>query len=559
MRITIQTPMAPCFVLLVVLCSSGTRAADPESAYAERVLRNAGAKIDGDGLLQFIRARMLSEEQRKGLADKVRALGAADFSEREKVSRELTDIGRAALPYLRLAVNDADLEVARRARRCMERIQRNPKPAVMALTAQLVKARRPPGATAVLMEYLPNAEDESLEQLWLDALRVVGWRDGRPEPILLDSLKDSRSLYRAAAAHVLGRSDDAEVRKHVAPLLSDTDLRVRFESAAALARYGDKKAFAVLLALLDNGPFSLACQSEYLLRLISDERGPEASLDKDDLATRRQCREAWESWWKNHGEGVNLSRLRAETPPLGLTDVCEDSDDESRVWQWAQAGQPCWEIPHLEGAHDVQALPNGRVVVAEHHANRITERDVSGKILWDLKTANNPIACQRQANGHTLIVTYKKLYEVDRDRNEVFSHTDRRDFRDAHRLPNGHILYVAGDGTLVELDALGEHQLRTIVPENYADGAKYRARVEALPNGRFLLALGGSNRVIEIDKAGKIRWEHTARAPMSATRLRNGNTLIASYEDRCVLEVDRAGKEVAKQSLEGRPFIARRH
>ncbi len=52
------------------------------------------------------------------------------------------------------------------------------------------------------------------------------------------------------------------------------------------------------------------------------------------------------------------------------------------------------------------------------------------------------------------------------------------------------------------------------------------ARVEALPNGRFLLALGGSNRVIEIDKAGKIRWEHTVRAPMSATRLRNGNTPI---------------------------------
>ena len=97
-------------------------------------------------------------------------------------------------------------------------------------------------------------------------------------------------------------------------------------------------------------------------------------------------------------------------------------------------------------------------------------------ILWELKTADNPIACQRQANGHTLIVTYKKLYEVDRDRNEVFSYTDRRDFRDAHRLANGHILYVAGDGTLVELDALGEHQLRTLVPENYADGAKYGAR-----------------------------------------------------------------------------------
>ncbi len=560
MQIVNRSSLATCFAwcalsgLLTPAC-----AADPQWAYAERVLRKAGAKTDGSGLLQFIRAQTLSEEQRKALADKVRSLGAADFAEREKVSRELASLGSVALPYLRPAVDDPDLEIARRARRCIERIQHNPHPSVVALAVQMVKVRHPPGAAAVLLDYLPSVEDQALEQTWLDALRAVGWRGGRPDPVLLAAQKDSRALYRAAAAHVLGRGDSAETRQRVAPMLDDSDARVRFETAAALARFGDKKAVAVLLALLDDGPFTLACHAEYLLRILAEDRSPEASLDKDDLVARKQCRTAWETWWKTEGARVDLSRLKAEKPSLGLTDVCEDGDDGSRVWQWAQAGQPCWEILRLEGAHDIQALPNNRVLLVEHHANRVTERDRTGRIFWEQKTEDNPIACQRQANGNTLIATYRTLYELDREGKEVFRLTERRDFRDARRLPNGHILYVAGDGTLVELDPRAEHQIRTIVPENYGEGAKYRARVEPLPNGGYLSALGGSNRAIEIDTSGKIRWEREVRTPMSATRLRNGNTLIASYEDRCVFEVDRDGKEVGKHVLEGRPYAVHRH
>jgi HEAT repeat protein len=551
------------FAVLVTLSSCHlatlSSAAEQELVYAERTLRKAGAKTDGEGLLQFIRSRTLNEEQRKALADRVRALGASEYAERESASRELVKLGRVALPYLRPAVNDPDLEIARRARRCLERIQKSPHPSLSVLAALLVKERRPPGAVSVLLDYLPNVEDEALEETWLDVLRAVAWRAGRADPVLFAALKDKRAVYRAAAAQVLGRGDDAKARQRVAPLLADAEARVRFESAAALARFGDKKAIAVLLHLLEDGPFTFACRSEYLLRLLAGERGPEASLDKDDNAVRRQCRSAWETWWKKNGAGVDLSRLKAEEPPRGLTDVCEDGDDGSRVWQWAEAGQPCWEILHLEGAHDAHALLNGRVLIAEHHAKRVSERDREGKIHWQLQTLDNPIGCRRLANGNTLIVTYKTIYEVTPTKEVVFQHNDRRDFRDALRLSNGHILYVAGDGTLVEWDATDDHILHTIVPENYALGAKYRARVEPLLNGRYLLALGGSNRVVEIDKTGKIRWEHTVRAPMSATRLRNGHTLIACFEDRCVVEVDRAGKEIAKQSLQGRPFAARRY
>ncbi len=548
--------MIPCLALLVALSPCY---AEPDLAYAERALRKAGATTDGAGILAFIRARTLTEDQRKGMANTVHSLGAAEYSEREKASRELVALGRPALPYLRPAVNDADLEISRRARRCIEQIQRSPNPSLLTLAALLVKARRPRGAVAVLLDYLPSVEEEALEETWLDALRAVGWRDGRADPALLAALNDKRSLYRAAAAHVLARVADDGVRRRVAPLLADANAKVRFEAAAGLARFGDRKAVTVLLALLEDGPFSLACQAEYLLRLLAEGQGAEASLDKDEKTLRRQCRIAWEGWLKKHGERIDLSRLRDEEPPHGLTVVCEDGDDGGRVWEGGQSGQPCWEIVHLEGAHDAHGLASGRVLIAEHHANRVSERDHEGKVHWQQRTADNPIACQRLANGNTLIVTYKALYEVTRDHKEVFRHTDRRDFRDAVRLPNGHILYITGDGLLVERNARCEHLLRTIEPESHRDGAKYRARLEPLLNGRYLLTLAGSNRVIEIDNSGKIHWDYSVRSPMSATRLRNGHTLIACSADRCVIEVDRAGKEVNKQLLQGRPFVARRY
>lgn len=544
--------------------SSASRAAEPsrtspEFAYAERTLRRMGAATDGAGLVAFLQKHTLTAAQRQGLTNKVRALGSAEYTEREKASRELIALGREALPYLRPAVNDPDLEISRRARRCIEQIQRLNNPSLPLLAALLTKERRPAGVVPVLLDYLPSIEDESLEETWLDVLRAIGWREGRADPALLAALSDRRPCFRAAAAHVLGRGSDEALRRRVSPLLTDVDAHVRFEAAAALARSGDDKAVATLLGLLDDGPFALACRSEYLFRLLAAGKGPELSLDKDDSVLRRRCRSAWETWWKEQKERLDFARLKSEEPSQGLTMVCEDGESGSRVRAYGQGVQTCWEILHLEGAHAIQLLPGGRVLIAEHHANRVTERDYEGKIYWQQQTADNPIACQRRSNGNTLIATYKELFEVTRDHNRVFRYTDRRDFRDAQRLPNGHILYMTGDGLLVECDQMCEHLLRTIEPERLALGAKYRGRVEPLLNGRYLLALGGSHCVLEVDPAGKIHWEHAIRTPMSATRLRNGHTLIACFEDRCVVEVDRSGKEINKQPLQGRPFVVQRH
>src|SRR6185437_12863947 len=279
------------------------------------------------------------------------------------------------------------------------------------------------------------------------------------------------------------------------------------------------------------------------------------------VPARRACRTAWVTWWRTQGDRVDLTPLKRQEPPHGRTVVCEydSSEQGGRVWEWGRGGERRWEIARLEGPNDVQVLPGGRVLIAERNANRVTEREHQCKILWQHRASGNPIACQRLPNGNTLVATFSELYEVDREQQRVFTHTQRTAFRHAVTLPNGHIVFITGSGLVVELDAAGKREIRSIRPADHAKGAKHWASVEPLPNGRYLLALGGANRVIEIDTAGKIHWQCSVPSAVFATRLPNGHTLAASFEGRYVIEIDRAGKEVRKQSLRGRPFAVRRY
>ena len=553
----------PGFLLLG--CLAGVVSAEParpdaDLLYAERMLRAADVATDGPGVLHFIRAHTLSEDDLERLRTTVRSLGSADFSERESASRALVAAGRPALPFLRPALNDPDLEIARRARRCLEEIQLNPTPHLMTAAAQVVKGRRPPGATVVLLAYLPCIDEEAVEEIWFDALRAVGFEGDRPDSALLAALTDRHPIRRAAAAALLGQSNSAAVRLRVLPLLADPDTKVRYESAASLLRHGEKKAVAVLAGLLTDAPLSTASRAEYLLCTIAEGQAPAVGLSRGDPASRRQCRAAWENWWKEHAAGVDLTRLKREEPLRGLTLVCEyDGPEGGRVWEYGQDGNPRWEIRHLEGPNDVQTLPGGRVLIAERNATRVSERDHSGKVLWEHRATGNPIACQRLPNGNTLVATFNELYEVTPDQKKVFSHTHRMGFRHAAHLPNGHIVFITGHGQVVELDSSGRRELRTIRPANHSAGATYWASVEPLPNGRYLLALGGTNRAVEIDAAGQIQWECRVPRAVYATRLRNGHTLIAAFDGRFVVEVDRDGKEVSKQELRGRPFLVRRY
>jgi outer membrane protein assembly factor BamB len=188
-----------------------------------------------------------------------------------------------------------------------------------------------------------------------------------------------------------------------------------------------------------------------------------------------------------------------------------------------------WQVNDLRFPLDVQPLPGDRLLVAEYHGNRVTERDTRenpGKVLWE-KEIMGPLVAQRLPNGNTFIATDTELIEFDRADKEVLHIVKNAGERimKAQKLSNGEIVVLTSDARIVRLDATGK-ELHSFA---ISLGTRlYGGRIHMLPNGRVLVPHNNENKVIEYDPAGKQVWEVNVEQPVAATRLPNGNTLVTT-------------------------------
>jgi hypothetical protein len=534
--------------------------ADPILVQYTNTLKEARVPTEGKGLLAYFRARTLTERDKAKLAGLVRSLGDESFAVREQAGRDLLAAGRAAVPFLRAAVNDPDLEIAKRAKRLLETIEEGKELPVAAAAAHVLADRKPDGALETLLAYVPFAGDETVEDAVRTALVKLGVRGGKAEAALMTALTDKDASRRATAAYVVGKAT-GEQRQSLAKLFKDGDARVRFEAATALVSAGEKTAVPVICALLDDGPTLLAWQAEDLLFRIAGERAPRASLGTGDMESRQKARKIWVAWWKQNAAKIDLAKINLEEAQIGLNLIAElagNGGGNGRVWACGADGKARWQIADAQGPVDARLLPGGRVLIAEHHGRRITERDQKGKVLWQTSTQSNPVSCQRLANGNTLIATYNEICEVNREGKKLYSHTISNMIFWAEKLRNGNILYVHSNNQIVEITTAGK-EVRT-VPLVQTGGPGGWAGVDLLPNGHYVVALYGSRKVVEIDAAGKVLWEKgVGNTTTYAMRLRNGNTLVAVTDANALIEYDRSGKEVSKLTTTGRPFRVRRY
>ena len=56
--------------------------------------------------------------------------------------------------------------------------------------------------------------------------------------------------------------------------------------------------------------------------------------------------------------------------------------DKGAVMELDRDNKPLWRIEGVQFPLDVQALPGDRVLLAEQAANKVTERDHKGKVVW---------------------------------------------------------------------------------------------------------------------------------------------------------------------------------
>jgi hypothetical protein len=526
---------------------------DPDLSYAETILKDARIADDGPSLLTFFRQRTLGATERGKLADMVQALGSKSFRVRKKAQLDLQRAGRSALAYLRPVLNHPDLEIAASARKLLARLEDGADVAVVCAAARVLAARRPPEAARVLLDYLPQAADESIEEAVLEAVAVVGRTDTGIDPTVSAALGSTEPLLRLAAVCVYGQAGPRHLRA-LKPLRTDTDARVRFQVAATLVRNKDKDAVPTLIDFLGDGPAELALRAEDLLCRIAGDANPGA-LDLRTAAGRRQCQGLWTAWWHGSSARIDLTRIDLAYSMRGLTLICEynsGKNNQGRIWECGKDGKPRWVLDAEGSPLDAHLLPNGRVLIGHDGQHRVTERDRQGRIYWEKKVDSNVLNCQRLPNGNTFIATLNGLLEVTPKGDVVFTYQKFNQIYYGARLRNGHIVMTQSNHHLVELDASGK-QVHDIPLPGLGWGS-----VDKLPNGRYLVSLYAAHKVAEVDTSGKVLWECSISTPTHATRLPNGNTLVSSSGTKVVVEFDRNGKEVWRQAGQAMIWRVRR-
>jgi HEAT repeat protein len=531
--------------ICVQLCSSVANSFGSEDA-DEAALKAAGIPTDGPGLAAYFKSRTATVSNVERIKGLIRRLGDDDFKAREEASRKLAMLGPRARPFLQAALKDPDPEIVRRAQDCLERVARGTSVTALSAAVRVLARRRPPNAAAVLLNYLPSAEDERVAENIHQVLPDLAERDGKAEPKLVEALTDQSAVKRAAAGAALVGLRLPDVMPSVRKLLHDPEVQVRLRVGLALAAHGEKDAVLVLIRLIDDVPLERNGLVLELLDRLADDRPPR-EMPVADQKARQKCRQAWEAWWKEHQDKIEPARLEQVSRSLGGTLVV--LLDLNTIEFLDRAENVRWKIADALMPLDVQLLPGEqRVLLAEYKAGRVSERNLRGEIVWK-KMVDGPLMAQRLPNGHTFIATPNQLIEVDKDGKDVFTYSrpDGSSFMRVAKLRDGSIACIvqpgaAGRVRYVHLTPAGKD-----FKESKSWDVQVRTsggRIDVLPNGHVLIPEMDNNRVVEYDADGQNVWAVTLDQPIAAVRLPNGNTLVTLMRENRAVEVDRMGKEI---------------
>jgi hypothetical protein len=519
-------------------------AEDEEREHDEQVLRDAKIKPDEASMLDYFRKRSLSDEQRQAILTLIGRLGNDSFLERQKASEQLEAYGLKAISLLKQGQNNPSPEVAARCARCLQKLEAVPSNILTAAVSRMLGRLKPAGALETMLVQLPLAEDEYVADAMRWSITQLALRDGQPQPLLVDALTDKLAARRAAAAEALVRTKATGILPKVHMLLKDDDPEVRLRTALILVTVArEKDSVQDLIALLAKLPPALGSQAEDLLHSIAGEDGPKVTLLGDDAA-RIRCRDAWADWWSQNADKVDLAKLDDGQRLLGYLVLVEMNQNTGmgKAMELAADNKTIrWQIDGLQFPIDVQVLPQTQhVLIAEHNANQVTERDFQGKVVWK-KEMIQPLSCQRLANGNTFIASRNQLIESNQKGDNVFTFNRfNGDMVAAARTKDGQYAFVTQQGQYVRIDRDGK-ELKSL---SLGTRVNFYSCIQLLPGNRFLVTQLAN--VAEYDEStGKQIWSAAVgRNPTSVQRLPNGNTLVSSTVSRKIVELDRNGKSV---------------
>ncbi len=208
------------------------------------------------------------------------------------------------------------------------------------------------------------------------------------------------------------------------------------------------------------------------------------------------------------------------------------AQDKNHVAIVGTDGKVEWEVECKYNSHDIHLLPNGNLLLHTAAAT-VTEMTPKKEVVWKYtakpkegyKGGIEIHAFQRLADGNTMVAESgnRRIVEVDKDGKivkevplTVKNPDPHRDTRMVRKLDTGNYLVChEGDGCVREYDDKGkvvwEYKLdlngRPRSPGHGPEGHGTEVYgAIRLKNGNTMIAGGNNNRVLEVDKDGKVVW-----------------------------------------------------
>jgi HEAT repeat protein len=452
------------FLLLAAcLAASSARAGDIDAPSADQIiLRAARMPSEPASLVAFLELRARGSTGAE-IQKLVARLGASEPGEAARAAADLIRIGPPAVLALRALASDADAAGAAAARRCL-RVLESDSSALTGAVLRLISARRPAGATAALLAFLPHAEDESVVEEAIAALAVVAASDGTLDPALMKALEDPVGLRRAAAVDALSLVAPGQTTA-VRKMLLDPVPAVRLRAARALARAGAAEAVSTLIALLIELPLPLALEAEEILLEIAAEQAPGVRVS-DDADTRARCRDAWSTWWQGtEDSGPVLEQVRKHT----LADV-----DRAKVLELIGGlGNDAFEV-RQRATDSLKALgPAVAPMLRKADSDPDLEvRQRTQAILQEIEreaaaplssTLPRILALRKPPEAARVLIAYVPFADNERVLSEVQEALNTVAFRDGK--PDHAVMKALGDKTPARRAAAAEALGRGLVPE----------------------------------------------------------------------------------------------
>lgn len=534
-------------IFLVVVCAlpvmPSPRIYAADAGEDEQRLKKDLGGADAERILGYLRSQMLTESSKQQISKLIEEMGSTNFRQRQAATRKLVEAGRVAIPLLRAATSHPDKEIASRARRCISDIQNSPRADLPIVAIRQLARLKSEKSVDVLLAYLPAVTDDALHDQIMEALANLGLSGKTAHPALKKALDDP--MLRPAAVQLLLKSEDPAILKQLHGYLKDKDPAVRFYAAMHFLKKADREAVPVLIGLVGEAPSGMMWQqSEEALYALAGELAPAVETKSGAPEDRREAAKQWQDWWKAKGDQVLFGR-KDDHP----TDTCivSETGQTNRVFEWRPDGKPRFDLTNLTSPVDARILPGRRVLVAEQQGQRVSEHSFSGKLLWEQRLEDGPISVQRLPSGNTFVATMRRVLELTRDGQVVYSHAVDGDtyISDANRLTDGRIAIVSTDGKVIFMTGAGK-EIKTVTLDS-------QGAVDSLPNGHVLVSQAGTGRLVEFDaKCDKVMDVKVEGAWMG-TRLPDGNTLVASKAKRKMIKIDKTGKVIWEKDIDAYP------